>query len=457
MLAVRTKKIVTAVVICVFSAAIITGSILAGLYYGLDPYRGTVANANALSRPIDSVLTREEALGDLDFLYKIIKTRHFSARKGVTKAFQDEFDRQKAAIGGSVTMIEFLAVCRRILAALKDAHSMVAQNNGGGAGFHVHNNKFKVTDDGEIFIIVGGVSRKLTAIEGLPAADIINTVKLHTSYENDYYLYESLESKLNSGTSEALGAVGLPYKTDTLTFTYADGAGGSADLTAVLAEYDAEEETSGETQKTQPAFVRYDIDRESSLGVLTLDSCIADNLYLQTLRAFFTEVKANGIRTVAVDLSDNQGGNSRVVDEFLRYIDVPEYRHYDFFVRRGFFIGKYTNNVIRNDVIKDLAFDGAVYVITSRRTFSAATNFVTVLYDNKLCKVVGRPTGNSPTAYNDVLVFQMPNSKLYLQTTYKYSVRPDSGNKETTVPPDHYSENPLDTVKALLEQPKIRD
>jgi C-terminal processing protease CtpA/Prc len=102
----------------------------------------------------------------------------------------------------------------------------------------------------------------------------------------------------------------------------------------------------------------------------------------------------------------------------------------------------------------DYAYDDNVYVLTSPKTFSSATMFSVYLQDNDLGKVIGEPSGNRPSAYGDVLSFQLPNSKLIFNTTYKYFIRPDATKDgEDAQKPDYLvpAEDALNQLRNLIK------
>src|SRR5262249_20323235 len=78
--------------------------------------------------------------------------------------------------------------------------------------------------------------------------------------------------------------------------------------------------------KRDPPHVRFELDPDNDLGIFVLDSCINDDLYQKTLKQFFDGVREKKIGRVAVDLRRNGGGNSWVANEFLRYVDVEDYK-----------------------------------------------------------------------------------------------------------------------------------
>lgn len=53
----------------------------------------------------------------------------------------------------------------------------------------------------------------------------------------------------------------------------------------------------------------------------------------------------------------------------------------------------------------DLRFNP--YVITSFRTYSAATNFAVNIYDNNLGLIVGEPSGSKSSSYGSIILLEL--------------------------------------------------
>lgn len=66
----------------------------------------------------------------------------------------------------------------------------------------------------------------------------------------------------------------------------------------------------------------------------------------------------------------------------------------------------------------------------SNTTFSSGNDFALTFRDNKLGTLIGEPTGNAPTCYGDILMFQLPNSKFNMSVSYKKFQRPDSSKDD---------------------------
>ncbi len=187
----------------------------------------------------------------------------------------------------------------------------------------------------------------------------------------------------------------------------------------------------------------YVIDEKLSLGLLRIHTCEVNSEYLETLANFFGEVRQKGIRHVAVDLRNNFGGDSAVLDAFLRYVDVDSYRGYGSLIRfspqamekYGFDQDKgiqHHNSQIESVSPKKNPFTGDLYVLTSPLTFSSGNWFAVILKDNGLATIIGEPTGNQPSSYGDILSFTLPRSRLPLSVSYKQFTRPDQRLTDAT-------------------------
>ena len=167
-----------------------------------------------------------------------------------------------------------------------------------------------------------------------------------------------------------------------------------------------------------------------------VDRCAVDETYREALDAFFTAVREAKVARIAVDLRANAGGNSGVVDEFLRYLDVESYASFSGDVRwsaaalqqrKGAGQVRFepaTANRRRNARV-ETPFAGELFVLTGPGTFSSGNWFATIVQDNRLGKVVGEPTGNAPSSHGDILSFTLPNSGLAYTVSFKRWIRPD--------------------------------
>ena len=162
-------------------------------------------------------------------------------------------------------------------------------------------------------------------------------------------------------------------------------------------------------------------------------------------------MKKQDIKNIAVDLRNNGGGSSMVLNEFVRYLNVEKIQNYSSNYRIRFFNLHSLFTTIEGKKESDLLFKGNVYVLTSPATFSSAMNFSVVLQDNNLAKVIGEPCGNKPTQYGEVVTFLLPNTKLYFDTTFAYFERPNKKLADAKYQVPDYPVDSKDAVSKLYE------
>lgn len=181
------------------------------------------------------------------------------------------------------------------------------------------------------------------------------------------------------------------------------------------------------------------IDQENNLGLFKLNVCVDDEVFREDVDDFFATVKGNEIENVIIDVRENVGGNSRVVESFLRHLPLDSYVTYGSEIRyskqatervgmrrtRG--TSTYPPSTRRITPMED-PFTGNVFVLIGNRTFSAGNWIAVVFYDNELGTVIGEPTGNAPSSFGDMITFQLPNTRFILGVSYKQFTRPDPSN-----------------------------
>jgi len=393
----------------------------------LDPYRGTIRTwSSSPSKPLDYLLSSEEAREDISFLMNKLKERHPAFLDGIPKAVQEQYDKEMDGINGEISVLHLWQASARILSKLKDGHTNIGYQTKEPyrlpLNFHYEDGVLSCMDDSFQEFTV-------SKINGLSWENLYQTYKEQFSYELESYALYRFAQK-------------LPYK----TFLAFIGLDPSNPITLTILTEKGEEEVTysfaleeiSDQESDDIPFVSYTIDQEKSLGIFTLLSCDNTPYYRDTVKQFFTEVKENDIQYIAVDLRDNPGGNSSVADEFIRYLNIEKYYitgGCD--IRYGPFLKKYSKSITKNKQIEDLVFKGKTYVLTSTQTFSSAMMFATILSDNQIGEIIGEIPGNMPSSYGDILYFQTPNAKLDFTVSYKYFRRIDDSKLNLPLIPDY--------------------
>lgn len=381
--------------------------------YNLNPYRGSISSINN-SMDLSAVLTKEQALEDIDYVEKIIKERHLSTASGLSSNITTSIEEEKERINDNITVLEMWQGISRILSKLKDAHTSVKlvcpSDRITNVNFKMENNDLYIIDDSNNKKLVFKINNKDVSV-------LYEEFLSKFSFENEYNASNSFALYLKSYSGVCFILNEMPeYEIDIETVS-------SDNKSKIKVEQIKYEENINEISNND--VIDYSIDYEKSSGVLVINSCVMNSEYKNSLRNFFSALKDNNIKNIAIDLRNNTGGNSEVIEEFMRYIDVDKYNTFASIVRYGPYTFE-TSGKRNNKKYDDFLYKGNIYVLSSNRTFSSGMMFSVTLQDNYIAKVIGEPSGNSPCSYGDVINFSLPNSKLLFTTTYKKFIRPNS-------------------------------
>ena len=422
----RKKKLIYIMIaVCSVVWMLVIGGVL---YYKLcmDPYRGTVKNRE-YSKELDDMLSVEEALEDLEYMMERFRNHHpawLEEGNASVAAVESQYETEvmaMEAVQGEISVLELYRAASRIAAKMHDGHTYPYWN--GEEKLYIHD-----------FTQINEYGAPLT-IDGVPSSELLEAYKQVAAYELDFYVENQFESQviINEYILRLCGV----DTSDGVTMTFENESGTEEyhyDFVPIAKvkgyEYSEEEKP----------WVFYEIDKESSVGIFTLTTCVNNEEYRSVLENFFTEVFAENIENVVVDLRYNGGGNSAVANEFITYLDVEEYRGWDSGIRFGRYLYK-NENIVHKNKQKEQVFDGQVYVLTNIKTYSAAMDFAMLIGDNDLGTIVGEPSGNLPDSYGDILSFQMPNSKLMLCVSHKRWYRVDQSKSGQPIMPDYEVES----------------
>lgn len=381
----------------------------------LDPYCGTTDSPEA-TLSLDTVLTKKEAEHDLDYLYDKLRTRHPAwldpsdeNHKNVEKLYR----RERAALDDKVTVLELWRAASHILAVLNDGHTTVQQ-----IGEHRVVEDPHAMDSGTLVAIDGeNAEAVFTRFCEMNASE---TEATDRTMFRDCVLREDYLRLLGFDISEGV------------SYAFQDENGKRFSRHYHFVDY---ENAANKSDPDSEESLVYSVDKEKGIGLFDLNFCDYNDKYAEETDAFFNEVIDAGCGCVIVDLRDNPGGDSYVVNEFLRHINTESYLSPGVKVRYGPFLIDHNARAIENQRY-DTVFDGQVYVLTNAATFSAAMDFAMYVQDNGLGIIVGEASGNLPDSYGDILTFSLPESKLYLTVSNKKWKRIDETKAGQPIAPD---------------------
>ena len=366
--------------------------------------------------PLDTVLSSEQAVKDLKYVFDTVSANHpaLLTDENAENKFNSSYVklRRELMSKDSVTITELWEKSAELVCTLDDAHTIVTAS---GTEYVSGGNEIsKAYNDGTL-VSIDGISADSMKEHFKKVFPCEPQVSFYAEYMLGVVLeYGSWLTLLGADISDGIDVV-FSGKTETKHFDMTDEP----------------------PERKQIELCSYKIDKENSLGVFTLNRCEMSQEYTDMLSEFFSAERDNNIGNIAVDLRSNGGGTTEVINEFLRYINISDYKLFGGTeIRIGGNLISYRDEITPNKHVEN-AFDGKVYVLTSQYTFSSAMDFATVIQDNGIGKVIGETPGNMPTAYGDKLGFQLPKSKLVLSVSYKKFYRVDINKSIEPLIPDY--------------------
>lgn len=418
------------------SILMIIGLLSGYFFLFMNPRRGTVKSFEPSQKLVES-FSRLQAEEDLQFLFDHLQSRHpawVDGSENLTQAVTDQYEIEKNQLGDDQTTVELWQAAGRILSKLQDGHTWVNWRN--------PEQRLYIND----FTQIQSYGHPLS-INGLSTDEVLEKYLSQSSYELLFYAEERFfQRALVAQDLLTWSGVDTSEGVD-MTFMTEDG-----ETTFHYSFVPLEEVKGYEPSNQNEDWVSYSIDPDRDLGVFTLKTCTINDEYKAVLQAFFDDVFENNISNIVVDLRNNGGGNSRVANEFLKYIDVETYNTWDSAIRYQWYLHKNNGVVVRNQKNPE-TFDGDIYVMINTFTYSSAMDFAMLISDNRLGVLVGSASGNLPDSYGDILYFQLPHSKLVMGVSYKRWYRVDKSKTGLPLTPDYIvpANEALDKVYELIE------
>lgn len=196
----------------------------------------------------------------------------------------------------------------------------------------------------------------------------------------------------------------------------------------------------------------YELIKDKNCAVFTFNQFVNPEKFRAFLQDMFTDLKAQGIQNLIIDIRSNGGGDSELGDELLKYIVTKPFSQYEKTlvkysdIRKEYLLKAseidstelknylsgisgtvgvidHTKNIIQPKEQNE-RFSGDIYLLISGQTFSSAADFANAFKFYKAGKVIGSESGGFIISAGEVVERQLPNSKLFLNvsSTIDYNI-----------------------------------
>ena len=187
------------------------------------------------------------------------------------------------------------------------------------------------------------------------------------------------------------------------------------------------------------------------------------------LKSAFSQIKHDTIQHLIIDVSRNSGGNTIQVEQLLNYLTESPYKIASYILqRRSNQMDEFLNSIFawwlkpitrlypllkqyyktpvgdnaevrmkeKKEKKNSLRFEGDLYILIGPRNYSAGTEFVTVVKDYKLGKIIGQETGGPANGDGNCYNFILPNSHLRCMSSTNFQIRPSGKITVGGIKPD---------------------
>jgi hypothetical protein len=339
---------------------------------------------------------------DLHVLATELPRRHKNLFARISRR---EFNRAVAGLSADIPSLadhEIIVRMAAIVASVGDGHTRL----GGISRFPTVPIRLARFTDG-VFVIAtakdqhSALGSQVMQIEDVPVAEALNAVSAVIPHDNQEQLFEQAPAFLV--IPKVLHGLGVTRDPDRLTFALRrpDGTTASLTLTAVApdanvhwvrAPADGAAPPLFLTDRDKPYWFRYLPDR--SALYIAYNSCVdwKERPFRDFAAQVLEVIEATSPGHVIIDLRNNSGGNSRVIDPLVHGMKQMRRRRPDL----------------------------GVVVLIGRYTYSSALLNAVKLQRQTKATLVGQPTGQKPNAYGEVRSFELPHSRLRVGYSTKY-------------------------------------
>ena len=419
----------------------------------------------AVKRAGPQFLTPEEMAADLDFVLTTIEDVHPNMYAFIDEdEFLNRLDRARAALAEPMSSLDFYKVVGPLVAALQDAHTLAVP---------MEAVRGELPQEGNILPLVVNRGRGIEITpEGLlvkwsptnlPPGSIIVSINgrpIHTILKelNKYLPNEHPDREVLRRMPFFLFFHWLEYGSSDVYVIEARRPDGKVEEYRIEGQpLDAIQQKVAERASFQDEPYSYRYLTEHGVGLLTTNTCPADEDFRKFLEVTFREIRDKQVNGLIVDLRGNGGGDSRAGDMLYSYLSDQPFRQFSRFdakISRQY-LDQRGDNPVPHDAkeypigtIKSLdhpeqapsdvanRFCGRVYALIGPGTLSGGTTLATLLQDYGRAILAGEETGGLASTYGDCLGFTLPHSQLHLMVPCKYFVRPNGDTGRHGVIPD---------------------
>jgi len=440
---------------------------------------------------------RKQLITDFDFMVKTFEEVHPNIH-----AMVDENKMKEAAkmirgnLADGMTIIDFHNIIGKFVASIKDGHTFI----------YLFNNYLYKQKDFKFFYPVLLFSEKkakfknnvediakigdeVLEINGISMESIITEMLKYISAETESFQYTQLTGKYRL-LLYFLFNIKSPFKIKI-----------KRDDEILEIEFEGKSindfnKNKSKKKESTNEHLKENFKIENGVGIFTIKTFGYHKEEAEKFKRFvdksFEEMKRNNIGKLIFDVRQNGGGNSSMANYITNYLtEKPTYSFDRLIWKSSQQIRNFVSDDVKNKTYgyydqdsydellsvnlgeclemdcksynnpnaKEKTYRGDVYVLSDEACFSTTSDFIAMIRDFKLGKIVGQTPGGLPNSFGDCYYFDLPNTKIMVSVSHKYFVRPSGNEKDNDLIPDYIveqtdedSKRGIDTIMAFAKQ-----
>lgn len=455
---------------------------------------GTADGTVASSAPAPETFAPETLRADFDDLYAGLRAAHYDL---YARRDRDDYDARfrtmRAGFDRPLTPIQARVAFQRFVAYGNVAHARIdppmdaweAFRSAGGKAFPL-----LVRVDGDAAYVLDGTAGlpglapgdRLETVDGMPALDWLGRMRAHVSADNDYMAWAQLELRLPLLAWLELGEVERFHA----TFSKPDGRRFALDVPARdRAAFEAAAEAApprfeldGNTREARMlddgiAYLRPGPFYDNRPGA---DHPWDPTAFRRFIDAAFEDFRARGATRLLIDLRDNPGGDNSFSDHMIAWFADRPFRFSEGFEIRvseatvaanrrrldaqggdadsvsaqlaAAYAGHAPGEVVTFPIAEVAPrpaprFEGAVYALVNRHSYSNTVLVAAILQDYGFGTVLGEETADLASTYGAMETFTLPRTGIEVGYPKARILRPNGDPRPRGVVPDIAIPTPL--------------
>ena len=334
---------------------------------------------------------------DIKYLKKELPRLHKNLFSVITKKeFSDQTDKLISQIG-QLSNDQVFAELNKIVASAGDAHTNINYWD----GFH-YPLQFYLFND-QVYVVDTDSSHeemlfsKVIKIDGIDIDEITGKLKTLISHENENWVLARLPDYLQSPVY--MYGLGIIKDENKAVFTV-EKQGKVQEFTISSLKYDEKTDFVNKNKKNiipghYDKYYDYQFLPDNKALYFEYNVCadMDDQKFTDFNKKMFDLIEKNKVESVVIDLRNNSGGNSEVLNPFTERLKSYIKEHED---------------------VK-------TYILVGRKTFSSGIIAIYRIKESAPNAIaIGEPTGGAVDCYGDVKTFNLPNSQIPISYSTKY-------------------------------------